>query len=151
MNLHHAVARLDAAERERGGGAVSVPIAIMLSAMLAVAGLGVDGVRKAQHVATADALAEEAGRAGAQAVDPAAAQRGVARLDPAGARAAAERYLAATGTTGTVTVRADRVDVDVTLRTPTVLLGLVGIDTISTTGSAEVQLVPTIPLPDGAG
>ena len=150
MNADHVVARLAAGDREHGGGAVGVPIAILLSAMLAVAGLAVDGVRKAQHVATADALAEEAGRAGAQIIDPVAAQRGVAQLDPAGARVAAEQYLAATGTTGTVTVIADRVDVEVTIERPTVLLGLVGVDTVTTTGSAEVQLVQTSPLPDGA-
>ena len=79
--------------RERGGGAVSVPVAVLLLALLAVAGLAVDGARKAQHIATADAIAEEAARAGAQAIDPAAAAQGIARLDPATARAAAQHYL----------------------------------------------------------
>lgn len=130
---------------ERGGGAVSVPVAIMLIALLTIAGLAVDGARKAQGIATADALAEEAARTGAQAVEPVAAQRGVAQLEPAAARAAAEQYLDATGTTGTVTVTADRIAIEVTIRRPTVLLGLVGVDSITTTGSAEVRLVPSGP------
>ena len=99
--------------RERGGGAVSVPVAVLLLALLAVAGLAVDGARKAQHIATADAIAEEAARAGAQAIDPAAAAQGVARLDPATARAAAQHYLDTATTdhalSGTVTVDTPRV------------------------------------------
>ena len=135
--------------RERGGGAVSVPVAVLLLALLAVAGLAVDGARKAQQVATADAVAEEAARAGAQAVDLTAAQRGQARLDPTAARTAAQRYLAATGVPGTVTVTGDRIQVDVTATTPTVLLGLVGVETITSTGSAQAQLVATTPDPGG--
>ena len=133
------------APRERGGGAVSVPVAVLLLALLAVAGLAVDGARKAQQVATADAVAEEAARAGAQAVDLAAAQRGQARLHPAAARAAAQRYLAATGTAGTVTVTSTWMRSPVTVTTPTVLLGLVGVETITSTGSAQAQLVATTP------
>lgn len=137
--------------REQGGGAVSVPVAVLLLALLAVAGLAVDGARKGQQVANADAVAEEAARAGAQAVDLAAAQRGQARLDPSAAHAAAQRYLAAAGITGTVTVTGDRIQVDVTLTTRTVLLGLVGVDTVTATGSAEAQLVATTPAAGGPG
>ena len=134
---------------ERGGGAVSVPVAVLLLALLAVAGLAVDGARTAPQVATADAVAEEAARAGAQAVDLAAAQRGQARLDPTAARTAAQRYLTATGMSATVTVTGDRIQVDVTATTPTVLLGLVGVETITSTGSAQAQLVATTPDPGG--
>ncbi len=138
--------------RERGGGAVSVPMAVVLLALLAVVGLAVDGARKAQQIATADAIAEEAARTGAQAVDPTATQHGGARLAPADARTAAQRYLDAADTSGAdttvsgmVTVTADQVQVEVTLTAPTVLLGLVGVDTVTTTGSAQAQLVVTDP------
>lgn len=137
--------------RERGGGAVSVPVTVLLLAMLAVAGLAVDGARKAQQVATADAVAEEAARTGAQAVDTAAAQRGDPRLDPPAARTAAQRYLSAAGATGTVTVTGDRIKVDVALSTGTVLLGLVGVDIVTARGSAEVRLVATTPAAGDAG
>jgi Flp pilus assembly protein TadG len=142
--------------RERGGGAISVPVAVLLLALLAVVGLAVDGAHTAQQIATADAVAEEAARAGAQAVDLAAAQHGQAHLDPAAARAAAQRYLDAahtagttTITTGTVTVTGDQIRVEVTLTAPTLLLGLVGVDTVTTTGAAQAQLVATDPGGDG--
>jgi hypothetical protein len=140
--------------RERGGGAVSVPVAVLLLALIAVAGLAVDGARKAQQIATADAIAEEAARTGAQSLDPAAAQ-GIARIDPTAARDTAQRYLtiAAADRTlsGTVTVTGDRIHVEVTLTAPTLLLGLAGIDTVTTTGAADATLIPTNPSDTAAG
>ena len=147
MSIQPSTATRFLDSRERGGGAVSVPVAVLLLALLAVAGLAVDGARKAQQIATADAIAEEAARAGAQAIDPAAAAQGIARLDPATARAAAQRYLDTAATdralAGTVTVTGDRVHIEVTLTSPTVLLGLAGVDTVTTAGSADAALIPT--------
>jgi hypothetical protein len=136
--------------RDRGGGSVTAPMAIAMLALIAVSGLAIDGARKAQQIATADAVAEEAARAGGQVVDLAAVQRGEAALDPDDARAAAQEYLSAAGVTGEVRVVApDRIRVEVVLRQPTVLLGLVGIDEISATGSAEADVVPSPPVPAG--
>lgn len=136
--------------REQGGGAFTVPAAIALLAMFIIIGLGVDGVRKAQQVATADAVAEEAARAGGQALDPTALASGRAVLNPAGAMAAAQGYLTAAGVVGTVSIPAPgRVHVDVTLRRPTVLLGLIGIDEITATGSADADVVVADPGPVG--
>ncbi len=133
-------------ERDRGGGSVSAPMAIAMLALIAVSGLAIDGARKAQQIATADATAEEAARAGGQVVDLAAVQRGEAALDPNNARAAAQEYLEAAGVTGEVfLVAPDRIRVEVVLRQPTVLLGLVGVDEISATGSAEADVVPSQP------
>ncbi|QJY47790.1 hypothetical protein [Pseudonocardia broussonetiae] len=135
-------------ERDRGGGSVSAPMAIAMLALIAVSGLAIDGARKAQQIATADAVAEEAARAGGQVVDLAAAQRGEAALDADDARAAAQEYLGAAGVTGEVFVVApDRIRVEVVLRQPTVLLGLLGVDEISATGSAEADVVPSRPAP----
>jgi len=120
----------------------------LLLALRAVGGLPVAGAPKAQQIAPADAIAEEAARAGAQAVDLAGTQRGGGpRLAAADARTAAQRYLDAadttadTAVTGTVTLTTDQVRVEVTLTAPTVLLGLVGMDTVTTTGSAQAQVV----------
>ncbi|MBW0107253.1 hypothetical protein I4I84_00610 [Pseudonocardia sp. KRD-182] len=133
-------------ERDRGGGSVSAPMAIAMLALIAVSGLAIDGARKAQQIAAADATAEEAARAGGQVVDLAAVQRGEAALDPNNARAAAQEYLEAAGVTGEVfLVAPDRIRVEVVLRQPTVLLGLVGVDEISATGSAEADVVPSPP------
>ncbi|WP_296369241.1 hypothetical protein [Pseudonocardia sp.] len=136
--------------REQGGGAFAVPAAIALLAMFIIVGLGVDGVRHAQQIATADAVAEEAARAGGQALDPTALAAGRAELDPTTAAAAAQAYLAASGVAGTVTIPAPgRIHVDVTTHRPTVLLGLIGIDEITATGSAEAELVVAEPGPVG--
>jgi len=136
---------------ERGGGAVSVPMAIAVLALIAVLGLTVDGVRAAQGVARADAVAEEAARAAGQALEAGELSRGVAAVDPAPAGAAARQYLTDAGAEGTVSFPAgDVVRVEVTLRRPTILLGIVGRDELVSHGSAEARLVPTDPA-GGAG
>ena len=135
--------------RERGGGAVTVPVAATLLVIFAVIGLAVDGVRKAQAIASADAIAQEAARAGGQAVRPGALVGGMVELDPAAAAAAAQQYLADAGVTGRVSVLGpDRIRVEVTTSQPTVLLSMVGVENITAEGSAEALLVPT---PAGAG
>jgi len=136
-------------QRARGGGAVTVPVAAALLVIFAVIGLAVDGVRKAQGVATADAIAQEAARAGGQAVRPGPLVGGTVELDPAAAAAAAQQYLADAGVTGRVSVLGpDRIRVEVTTSQPTVLLSLVGVESVSADGSAEAVLVQT---PAGAG
>jgi Flp pilus assembly protein TadG len=135
---------------EHGGGAVSAPMAALLVVLLAVVGLAVDGVRAAQGVARADAIAEEAARAAGQALDPVALQGGRIALDTNSAVRAAQEYLAAAGVQGSVAVSApQRVEVTVRISRPTVLLGLLGRPEIVSTGTAEAQLVPVIP--DGGG
>lgn len=130
-------------DHERGGGALTAPMAAALLAMLVAIGLAVDGVRAAQGVATADALAEEAARAAAQSLDSAALARGLVVLDTEAAVAAARAYLAGAGVTGTAVVLGpDRVRVEVTVTQPTVLLGIVGHDELVSTGSAEAVVVP---------
>lgn len=131
---------------ERGGGALSVPAAISVLAIAVAIGLGVDGVRAAQGLATADAVAEEAARAAGQALDVTAARRGTASVDPAEAVAAAERYLDAAGVPGTVAVvDFRRIRVEVSITRPTVLLGLVGRPEITSAGQADALLVPVSP------
>ncbi|OZM77260.1 pilus assembly protein TadG-related protein [Pseudonocardia sp. MH-G8] len=131
---------------ERGGGSVSVPMAISVLAMLLVVGLAIDGVRAAQGVAQADALAEEAARAAGQDLDPRALIHGVAAVDAAAAAESARRYLLAAGVDGEVIIAApDRIRVEVAVRRPTVLLGLAGQDELTSRGSAEAVLVPVLP------
>jgi hypothetical protein len=131
---------------EYGGGAVSVPMVLCILALFIVAGLAVDGVRAAQGVAHADAVAEEAARAAGQAVDPVALAEGTAALAPGDAVAAARDYLASASAAGDVTVVApDRIRVEVTVQRPTVLLGLIGHDVMTSRGTAEAVLVPVMP------
>ncbi|WP_298800735.1 hypothetical protein [Pseudonocardia sp. 73-21] len=125
---------------------MSVPAAVVLLAVLVLLGLAVDGVRAAQVIATADAIAGEAARAGGQAVDVAALARGATAVDPTAAAAAARGYLKSAGVTGTVDLDgADTIRVEVTVTRPTVLLGLAGRPTITGHGSASARLVPVDP------
>lgn len=134
---------------ERGGGALSAPMAIASIALFAAIGLGIDGARAAQGLATADAVAEEAARAAGQAIDLTALRRGDAAVKPADAVAAARRHLAAAGVEGDViVVGPQRIRVQTRIIQPTILLGLIGRNEITSTGEAEAVLVPIGP--DGA-
>lgn len=138
--------RLHMHDPERGGGAVSVPMAIAFLAMVLVVGLVIDGVRAAQGLARADAIAEEAARTAGQSLDAAALSRGVAAIDGAAAAASAQAYITAAGASGTATIVApDRIRVTVTINRPTIILGLIGRDELTSRGSAEAVLVPVLP------
>lgn len=131
---------------ERGGGAISAPMAICVLTSILVIGLAIDGVRAAQGVARADAIAEEAARAAGQALDPTSLVRGTAVVDPDAAIEAANDYVTAAGARGEVTIPApDRIRVEVTVERPAVLLGAVGRPVLTSQGSAEAVLVPVIP------
>jgi Flp pilus assembly protein TadG len=129
-------------------GAVMATVAVFMVALLAVVALVYDGGRAITAKRRAINQAEQAARAGARAVDPAslrtagATAPGVApRLDPAGAAAQARAYLAASGSAGTVQVAGDTVQVTVTFQERTLLLGLLGIDSFSGSGTAEAVSV----------
>ncbi|MBA3744492.1 MAG: hypothetical protein H0X00_16485, partial [Sporichthya sp.] len=84
--------------------------------------------------------AEQAARAGADALARDDAQRGgPLRLDSAAARAAAERYLATTGHSGTATVLGQTVTVSVTVTRKTAILSAFGIDDLSATSTASAR------------
>ncbi len=109
--------RLDRSDER---GSVSVLVAVLAIAFLMVAGLALDGGRKLGALSEARDLADNAARAGAQAVDTDAYQlTGAPALDPADAEQAALAYLSATGHTGTVAVDGSTVTVTVSLSVPT--------------------------------
>lgn len=131
---------------ERGGGAVSAPMAIATLALLAAIGLGIDGARAAQGLATADAVAEEAARAAGQALDLAALQRGIPVVDTTAALTTARQFLADAGVDGSVQLIApDRIRVRTRLTRPTVLLGLLGRPEITSSGEADAVIVAVLP------
>lgn len=101
-------------------GAVSVLVAVLAVAFLMVAGLALDGGRKLGALSEARDLADNAARAGAQAVDTDAYHlTGAPSLDPADAEQAALDYLAATGHSGEAVVNGSTVTATVTLSVPT--------------------------------
>lgn len=137
--------RLARARDDRG--TVTAFVACFTIALLAVAGLVVDGglTLAAQRRAFNDANA--AARSGAQAIDEATLRStGSVRIQPAQARIFARDHLAAAGLSGTVDVAGDTVTVHVTTTQNLTILGIVGLGplTIKADGSARaVQGVRT--------
>lgn len=125
-------------------GSVTIFFAVAVIALLLGLGLVVDGGAKVRGLQRADDLAAEAARAGGQAINTPAAITGASPyLDPGTAVRSAQAYLHANAVTGTVSIidggRAVRVDV--TTGTDTVFLALIGIHTMTTTGTAQASLV----------
>lgn len=130
----------------RDDGRISLLVAVLTFAVLAMIGLSVDGGGKLRALQRADRLAVEAARAAGQAIlAPQAIQGGAKVVDPPAAVAAAQHYLAAAGVAGTVAVSEDgrQITVTVTIVYHAVFLGLIGIDTLSATRHATAVLVAT--------
>lgn len=116
-------------------GQVTVVVVVLLVALLALAGLSLDGGLALASKVRADGQAESAARAGAQALDLSAYRTtGQVRLDPARAHQLAQAYLASVGATGSVEVGDDTVTVEITATYQTQLMSLVGVRDIRTHG-----------------
>ena len=126
-------------------GMVTAFVVIFTLALLAMAGLVLDGGLALAAKVQAIDDAQAAARAGAQAIDiPLYRSTGTITLDPTQATADAQAFLTAVGERGTVTVAGETVDVTVTITQPTQILSVVGVDqlTVSGTGSATAQQGP---------
>ena len=131
----------DAVRDERG--VVSTFLAVIALAMLMAAGLAIDGGRKVNALLEASHLADNAARAGAQAVDlDTLRTTGDLRLLPDQATARVDQYLASIGRTGNVTVVGDTVTVTVTLTVDPVLLPMGPITVTATETAAAITLEP---------
>lgn len=124
-------------------GALTLFIAIMFPALLAFAGLVVDAGTKLDNYENASTFAQEAARAGAGHVDQSEAYTNATFVvDEPQAILAARAYLAAVGVSGTVAaVGDDAIRVTVTITSPTKILSIVGIDTVTSTGTATASLL----------
>lgn len=139
--------------RPAGGdaGVVTVLLLLLTPALFALGGLVLDGgthLAARQHAA---GLAEQAARAGADQLEITALRStGTAVLDEPRARAAACRYVRTVepDASCTAAVRATptgpEVEVRVRTRTPTVLLGLIGVNTLNTGAVGAAQAVSGI-------
>lgn len=131
-------------------GAITVFVVVIAASLLLGFGLVVDGGVKLAAVERADSVAEQAARAGAQAIDTSALRAtGQARIDPAAAANAARNYLASIGVQGQVLVDPSTVTVDVTIRRDTKVLGLIGINSVVGHGHAQARLAPGIATDEG--
>jgi Flp pilus assembly protein TadG len=134
--------RLPARCRDAERGAIGVFLAVLVPGLLLIVGLAVDGGAKVAATQRANAIADEAARAGGQALDVSAALTGQVRVDPAAAVASAQDYLSRNGVQGTVTVvDADTLQVSTTITEPTTFLGLIGISTLTVEGTGTADLV----------
>lgn len=125
-------------------GVVTAFVVVLMVALLLVAGLVFDGGRTIVAKRHAINLAEQAARAGAQAIDIATVRAGgPVRVNPRQARQAANTYLAAAGATGTVTLTRDAtgelVSVVVPFSIRSSLLTLAGIPQLRGTGQASAR------------
>jgi Flp pilus assembly protein TadG len=133
-------------------GAIGVFLAVLVPGLLLIIGLAVDGGAKVAATQRANAIADEAARAGGQALDVSAALTGQVRVDPAAAVAAAQDYLARNDVPGAVTVvDGDTLRVTTTITEPTTFLGLIGISTLTVEGSGTADLVTGTGQDGGAG
>lgn len=124
-------------------GSLTLMLALLMVAILALAGLVIDGGRKLDATQKAYAIAQEAARAGAGQVNTSAAYRsGTYKVDPQQALAAARAYLASAGyKDSSVTVSGNQIRVTVRVTERTTLLSLVGISAFTSAGSAVASLV----------
>lgn len=137
------------ARREEGAAAVIV--LLLAPALFALGGLVLDGGTHLAARQRAAGLAEQAARAGADTLDTSTLRgTGNSRLDPTRATNAACRYVRTVepDATCTATVRdtptGQEVEVRVRGRTSTVLLGLVGVNTLRTDALGTAQPVTGI-------
>jgi len=130
--------------RHRERGAISTFVAVIALAMLMAAGLAIDGGRKINTLREASNLADNAARAGAQAVDlDTLRTTGELRLDPYQAEQAVGDYLAAFDLTArAVTVNGDTISVTVELTVDPVLLPIGPITVTATETATAITQEP---------
>jgi len=121
-------------------GAVAMFVVVITVALLAMAGLVIDGGYALAARQEAANTAEQAARVGADALSRDSVRSGgPARIDPAQAAAAARGYLSAAGHVGDVDVSGDTVTVTVRVSKRTAILSAVGINAIAVTGRATAR------------
>ena len=124
-------------------GAVSTFLAVIALALLMAAGLAIDGGRKVTTLREASHLADNAARAGAQAVDlDTLRTTGDLRLLPDQAATRVDEYLTPLGHSAVVTVDGDTVTVTVTLTVDPVLLPIGTITVTATETAAAITQEP---------
>jgi len=142
---------MNSRQRTDDHGAITVFVVVIAASLLLAFGLVVDGGLKLAAVERADSIAEQAARAGAQAIDTSTLRAtGQAHIDSAAAVTAARAYLASVGVVGQVVVNPSMVTVDVTIRRSTKVLDLIGINNVVAHGHAQARLAPGIATDEGA-
>lgn len=129
-------------------GSLTLMLAVMFVALLALAGIVIDGGAKLTAAENATAIAQEAARAGAGMVNQSTAYaKGNFVVDQNQAIQAAEQYLSQPSVTGAGyhgwVTREGTQSIQVTVKfiEPTRVLSIIGIDQVNGTGTATANLV----------
>lgn len=122
-------------------GAAMPFVVLFTVALLAVAGLVIDGGYALGAKRQAMNTAEQAARVGADALSPSALRDGRTQVDPQQAAAAARSYLQSVGAEGQVSVNGGEVTVTVVGRQETALLSAVGVDSIPVEATSTARSV----------
>ena len=132
---------MSAPARDARGQSISVFVLLVMGALVLVAGLVVDGGQKVG----AATLAESAAAAASRSAGNAAATQRLGGADATGAAvfAAKASLRGQPGVLGEVTVVDGVVTVRTTSTAPTVFLSVVGIDSVTGTGTAQADIVAT--------
>ena len=123
-------------------GSLSLIMVVLMVGLMAMAGLVLDGGRAIAARQSAASIAQEAARAGADALSPDSLRTAVdSRLatDPAAARSAVQHTVSAAGATYTMSITGDWVQVTVTVHEHAIILSAVGVNDLSGTASARAQ------------
>jgi Flp pilus assembly protein TadG len=126
-------------DRCQDGGQVTAFMVVIVTALVGVAGLVIDGGYGLAARQEAANVAEQAARVGADQIAVDSLRTGPVRLDQLAARAAVGQYLAALGHAGTVTTDRTTVTVTVTVTRPTAILGIVGVHALTVTANASAR------------
>ena len=132
------------AKRDERGSA-TVFVVFLSIALLAAAGLVIDGGYALAQRRSAINHAEQAARVAADQLSEPGLRNGVVRIDADRARAAAQDYLRAAGAHGSVDVHLDAVTVTVTDTYRPTLLSIVGVDEIPISASATASSIDSPP------
>ncbi|ONH51380.1 hypothetical protein CcI49_36100 [Frankia sp. CcI49] len=127
----------------RDDGTVTAFVVVVAAAFVMFGGLILDAGGALADKTTAMGIAQEAARAGAQQLDLTTYRStGTVRLLPDEATGAAHAYLTQAGATGTVTIVDNTVNVAATVTHHNQLLGIVGLDTLTVTGTGSAHPAP---------
>lgn len=124
-------------------GSLTLMLIVMFASLIALAGIVIDGGAKLAAAENADAVAQEAARAGAGLVNvPTAYSRGRFVVSEGQAAQAAEAFLRNAGYTGVAGPgpRPNTIEVTVSLTEPTKVLSIIGLRTFTVTGQATARL-----------
>jgi hypothetical protein len=130
-----------AQDRNERGQSISLFVLVIMSALITTTGLVIDGGQKVAATSRAESAAAGAGRAAGNA----AATQQLGGADSAGAAVlTAKTYLAGQpGVDGAVSISDGVVLVTTSATEPTILLSVIGINSVSGRGSARVNIVAT--------